>query len=172
MVRPHGLIAALLCALVTLVPFAALAGDQTVQRMDLGNGVTVTLSMAAFEPDAHEIVQCASGAPCVIDGAPIFGTDGALPTRAVTSLQVRYGATSVDLDHRGMFNAWSPFDDDRPHLTVIFRDTDSLRLRGSFSDGSAAYVAEWLILGDASVRTRIDCVECNDPSAFEPKSTD
>ncbi len=170
--RPHGLIAALLSALVTLVAMHAAALDQTVQRMDLGNGVTVTLAMAPFDPEAHDIVQCASGAPCVIDGAPVFGTDGVLPTRTVTLLQVRYDAASVDLDHRGMFNAWSPFDDDRPHLTVMYRDADGLRLRGSFSDGSAAYVAEWLILGDASVRTRIDCVECNDPSAFEPKSTE
>ena len=170
--RVNGLSAALFSALLTLVTMHVAALAQTVQSMELDDGVSITLAMAPFDPNAQAIAYCARDVPCVIDNVPIFGTDGALPAVMVTRLVVSYGAHSAKLDHSGMFNAWSPFDDDRPHLTLVHRDADGLRLRGTFSDGSAAYVAEWLVLGNASVRTRIDCLECNDPSAFETKSTD
>lgn len=167
-----GLFSALFSAVLIFIATHMTALGQTVQRMELGDGVSVTLAMVPFDPGARDIEFCARNVPCVVDGVPIFGTDGSLPTRSVTRLAVSYGSHSAELDHTGMFNAWSPYDDDRPHLTLIHRDADGVRLRGTFSDGSAAYMAEWLVLGNASVRTRIDCLECNDPSAFEPKSTD
>lgn len=177
--RVNHLTCALAGVLISLCPLPGAAGEPVVRHMDLGDGVAVTLVMEPFDPEGREIATCANAVPCAIDGVPVFGTDGALPTREVTSLHVDYGAHSAELDHSGMFNAWSPYDDDRPNVAVIHRDADSLRLRGEFSDGSATYVAEWLVLGDASVRTRIDCLECIDPaafserpSAFQPQSTD
>ena len=177
--RVNGLIAALAGALISLCPMPGATGDPVARHMDLGDGVSATLVMEPFDPEGRDIGICANDVPCAIDGVPVFGADGALPTREVTSLRVSHGAHSADLDHRGMFNAWSPYDDDRPNIAVIHRDADGLRLRGEFSDGSAAYVAEWLVLGNASVRTRIDCLECIDPaafserpSAFQPQSTD
>lgn len=177
--RINHLIGALAGALISLCPLLAPAGEPTVRHMDLGDGVAVTLVTEPFDPDGRAIVLCASRVPCVVDGVPVFGTDGALPTREIKALRVIYGGHSADLDHTGMFNAWSPFDDDRPNIAVIHRDADGLRLRGEFSDGSAAYVAEWMVRGDASIRTRIDCQECLDPaafperpSAFQPQPTD
>ena len=31
---------------------------------------------------------------------------------------------------------------------------------GEFSDGAAAYIVEWLVLGEGSARVLIDCIEC------------
>ena len=39
---------------------------------------------------------------------------------------------SIESFATGMFNAWSPFDDERPNIAVIHRDADGLRLRGEF----------------------------------------
>lgn len=131
-----------------------------LERVELGPDVALVVEARRFDPTQHRIVHCTGGAPCVIDGAPIFGTEGAMPALAVSRITLRTAGGAIELDHRGMYNPWSPKEGQRLSAVIVGRDDDEIRVRGEFSDGSAAYIAEWRVVRGAAVRTLIDCVEC------------
>lgn len=156
--------AAALCACAGGPP-APPAGAQAqpsafAERLDLGQGLQLLVEARRFDPAQHRIVRCAGGIPCVIDGSPVFGVEGAMPALAVTRIALRTVGGEIELDHRGMYNPWSPKEGQRLTAAIVARDDDEIRVRGEFSDGSAAYIAEWWVVRGAAVRTLIDCVEC------------
>ncbi|WP_147707846.1 hypothetical protein [Microvirga massiliensis] len=83
-----------------------------------------------------------------------------MPRLQVTDLALILDGKRIPLEHRGMFNPWSPVEGEDLHVRIVEDAPNGLRIRGEFSDGSAAYLAEWLVIGGGSARVLIDCVEC------------
>jgi hypothetical protein len=59
-----------------------------------------------------------------------------------------------------MYNPWSPIEGKSLNIQIVEESENGLRIRGEFSDGSATYIVEWLVLGTGSARVLIDCLEC------------
>ena len=80
-----------------------------------------------------------------------MGADGGMPETILKQAVVEFDGQHVPLDTSCMFNPWFA-EPNGPGFGV--RSTgNELRLRGWFSDGAGSYVAEWLVVPDASVRT-------------------
>lgn len=134
----------------------------TLERhtVELAPGIVLTVEIEPFVATAHQLHYCSPQQLCAIDGYPVFGTEGALPRQRLERLRVQVHGQTVALEHRGMFNPWSPIEDRKVAARLIDSGPNGLRIRAEFADGAAAYVAEWLVQGPVSARTRIDCIEC------------
>lgn len=128
--------------------------------MTLSATASLVLETRPFNPRAHRLTYCEAKRLCLIDGHPVFGVEGAIPRSEVTRLTLVLNGNRIPLDHRGMFNAWSPVEGEDVRARIVEDTPNGLRVRGEFSDGSAAYVAEWLVIRGGSARVLIDCVEC------------
>jgi len=127
----------------------------------LGDGISLFMSVVSFEPSAHKITKCKIlnwEGICLIDDKPVFGTDWELPKKQLTLALVKVAGNSIDLDVSCMFNPW--FDKPRTGDFSIKKVEGGYLLRGSFSDGAGSYEAEWLIIQNASVRTKLVHKEC------------
>ena len=136
---------------------ARLASQQVV---NLSATASITLQIQEFAPPRHRLIYCKPQRLCLIDGYPIFGTEGAVPRLQVISLVLTLDGKRIPLEHRGMFNPWSPVEGEALPIRIVEASGNGLRIRGVFSDGSAAYMTEWLVLKGRAARVLIDCVEC------------
>lgn len=151
----------ILCGAATVAAGCSPSQPQARQEIvKLADGIQLVARMREFNPQRHRLTYCEPERICLIDGHPAFGTEGAVPRLEVTSLLLLVNGDTVPLDHRGMYNPWSPVEGELLHVELATSSPPELRVRGEFSDGAAAYVAEWLVVQGASVRVAIDCVEC------------
>jgi hypothetical protein len=93
-----------------------------------------------------------------IDNQLIFGTDWGMPFTKLDKMVLKINKYKVKLDVSSMYNPWIG---DTP-LQQQFKLTPTeggYFLKGFFSDGAGAYVAEWKIINDLSVRTSISSDE-------------
>lgn len=72
--------------------FASASGQSKSKKTEnftvpLGEGISLSMTVATFDPNAHKITKCKilywSGI-CLIDGKPVFGTDWELPKNQLT----------------------------------------------------------------------------------------
>ena len=161
------LVVSLILICVTSVFVLAVASSQPRSKITenftvrLGERISLSVSVAAFEPNAHKITKCKIldwEGICLIDGKPVFGTDWEIPKKQLTRAILTVANVSIDLDCSCMFNPWI----DRPRAEdfAVEEVEGGYFLRGSFSDGAGSYEAEWLIIQDASVRTKIARKAC------------
>ena len=171
---PFCLIFRLGCLLVlysnaVVVPVTALTSEAQAQAtpgnatqvVELAENIRLTIDTRKFDPGEHELTLCEQEWVCLVDGYPVFGAEGAVPSVQVTNIRLSLEGRSIGLEHKGMYNPWSPTEDDT-HIRIVEDSPNGLRIRGEFSDGSAGYVAEWLVISGGSARVLIDCVECTD----------
>lgn len=127
----------------------------------LGDGISLQMTVASFDAKKHRIKKCQildwSGV-CLIDGKPVFGTDWELPKNQLIKASIKIGSQTINLDASCMFN---PFfgNPDRQNFTIKTVEGGYL-VRGSFSDGAGTYEAEWLIIDNSSIRTKLQNKEC------------
>jgi len=153
--------AVLLVLIATGCVYAAETQRQVTRQ--LAPDVQATLEFARFRAEDHDVVYCATGFAkyaCVIDGMPAFGTHHTIPALKVTALFLDVDGKRIELDFSGMYNPRSPREDKPLVMSITDRSEDTLVVRGKFSDGAAAYMAEWKIVRGHSVRTLLRCVEC------------
>ena len=141
-----------LCAQATVA-----TGKQTVTLSERASVVIETQKFVAHE---HKLTYCVPNRLCLIDGHPPFGVEGGVPYTQITSLTLILDRKPIPLEHWGMFNPWSPVEGEDLQIRIIDDSPNGIRIRGEFSDGSAAYIAEWLVIQGGSARVLIDCVEC------------
>ena len=140
-----------------LSAFPAIAGEQKsisdTYTISLGEGMSLHMTVAPFEPKKHKITKCQiidwSGI-CLIDGKPVFGTDWGLPRNQLVQAELRTGAKAINLDISCMYNVTAT-----PQDFTLQKVEGGYLIRGHFSDGAGSYEAEWLIIQNSSVRTRL-----------------
>jgi hypothetical protein len=138
---------------------AALPSNAREISVQLSKGLLLTATVRPFVANAHKLQYCEDEVLCLVDGYAVFGTESAIPRTELTNLTLHTSTHAVRLEHRGMFNPWSPIEGEDLHVVVV-GDSLGYRIRGRFSDGAATYVAEWLVIKNRSVRVLIDYVEC------------
>ena len=124
--------------------------------LPLGDGISLSMSIATFEPGAHKITKCKIinwEGVCLIDDKPVFGTDWELPKKQLNRASLKLAGNSIDLDVSCMFNP--RFGKLRAGDFSIKKNEGGYLLHGSFSDGAGSYEAEWLIIQNAAVRTKL-----------------
>jgi hypothetical protein len=129
--------------------------------IDLGDGILLQMTVAPFDAKKHKIKKCQildwSGV-CLIDSKPVFGTDWELPKNQLIKATLKVGVNSVNLDVSCMYNPW--FGKPDPQAFTLGKAEGGYLIKGSFSDGAGSYEAEWLIIQNSSVRTRLANKEC------------
>jgi hypothetical protein len=129
--------------------------DATRQvALDLGHGIKLTMTASPFDPRKHSVERCQhedwSGV-CLIDGKPVFGTDGDVPRARLDRATVQVKSRVVELDTSCMYDPWVG----RPDSTLFSaaENEDGILITGKFSDGAGSYFAQWLVVKGGSVRT-------------------
>jgi hypothetical protein len=149
---------------VTTMP--AFAQDSKSIKSDpytisLGEGISLQMTVVTFNASKHKIKKCQildwSGI-CLIDEKPVFGTDWELPINQLVKATVKIGSNTINLDVSCMYNPWIGKPD--PQAFKIEKVEGGYLVRGSFSDGAGSYKAEWFIIQDRSVRTKLINEEC------------
>ena len=151
------MIALLLFSLLTAAEPAPKGLEASVTRSyDLGSGRRLELVASPFTPSSHAVRRCKVlewEGVCLIDEAPIFGTDWDLPTEVLKSATLIVGELRTSLDVSSMFN---------PKLAIrkaadfkVRTVEGGLTVSGRFADGAGTYEAEWLVIDGRSIRTAL-----------------
>ncbi len=152
----------ILAVLMASVPDKAATGQSLAAKtsvLSLPSGVQVTIVEAPFAPSRNRIQGCnKDGGPCLINGRPPFGVSIGLPAFYVKSIRVSYEGRSYSLDTTNMYNAWGDRPLNRGNVRYLGGRCDGpgyCTIRGIFSDGGGAFVAQWAIYEGVSMRTVI-----------------
>lgn len=147
-----------LCLLV--VPLTVFAdGKESTSTFTLPSGVEVKIVEAAFSKIMYKVEPCKDKerTGCVINGKHPHGTASTMPKTFLKELTITYKGKSYQLDTSSMFNAWGSRPVEYPGSVRYFGgfcyDENNCAVRGLFADGSATYVAEWVIDGGRPERT-------------------
>jgi hypothetical protein len=127
--------------------------------VNLKNNIFLEMTAPPFDSAKHRVTECeimGSKVVCLIDGRPVFGTDWTLPKSELVHATVRIGSLVVDLDVSCMFNPWIDKPDARDF--TVESVYGGLLVKGNFSDAAGRYTAEWLVVQNSSVRTRLEHV--------------
>jgi len=146
-----------LLTFIMLSVFPAIAGEEkstsNFYTISLGEGMSLRMTVVPFEPKKHKITKCQiidwSGI-CLIDGKPVFGTDWGLPRNQLVQAELRIGVKTITLEVSCMYNV-AP----TPQDFIVEKVEGGYLIRGHFSDGAGSYEAEWFVIENASVRTRL-----------------
>jgi hypothetical protein len=122
-------------------------------EVPLGSGATLHLTAAPFDSAAHTLSRYPGAGVYAIDGRPFFGSDASIPETVLTSAEFEAGGTRTPLDVRGMFNPWHEAPAPHDFQVESYGIEGGWLVRGLFSDGAGSYAAEWLVVGDGSLRT-------------------
>ena len=157
-----GAIAAIALVLTPLSIFAGNLPSTQTYTIPLKEGVTLQMSVAPFRSREHRITRCEMFAEtmpehdsvvCLIDGKPVFGTDWEMPYNQLVKATLTVGGKTIDLDVSCMYN---PFYDKPDSTRFSVEKADDLYIiTGTFSDAAGSYDAQWLIIENGSVRTRL-----------------
>lgn len=142
---------------VALLAGSVALGADSVASFTLPSGVAIRIVEAPFVRAKNKIRGCTGlSTTCLINGRTPFGNDNDLPTSYVKSITASFQGKTYLLEASQMFNAWG----DRPlqvptqrYFGGSCRDTENCVFRGLFSDGGAAFVAEWRVIFGVPVRT-------------------
>ena len=156
------------------------ADEGSTLTLDLGKNVTAKVSQRPFDGAQVRIEQCRDGAGiCRINGGTPFGISSGLPRTVLAKLTVTVGGRTYELDTSNMYDAWGKRQQEARQVSQFLAaacyDQANCVVRGLFSEGAHAYVAEWAIVDGKASRTMLtgsnDVVELFDrklaPPAFE-----
>lgn len=143
-------------------PKAKMAPASVVGRKEVhfGDDISLLMITRAFEAKRHVVKLCSGGVPCLIDGRPVYGTYNSLPQVEIVSFTLKTGNKTIPLDVSAMYNPWSPREDRDIDVWLSREPENQLVIRGEFSDGAAAYFAEWEVVEGSALRTLLKCAEC------------
>jgi hypothetical protein len=145
-----------LVAVFTLGAVPPLMADDSY-TIPLGE-VSLVLAVVPFDAKKHEITECKGpdwSAVCLIDGKPVFGTDWEIPKSQLVRASLKAPDNIIELDVSCMYNPWFTKKPD-PRDFSAEKVEGGYRIRGFFSDAAGSYNAEWLVIKDSSVRTRLE----------------
>jgi hypothetical protein len=149
--------------IISIVACAGLvvAGEEgPVVTIVLGKNIQASLTESTFYPGQAKIETCSSGSGiCRINGGIPFGVAAGMPKTFLSKLTVSMEHRTYTLDTGSMYNAWGK----RPaegkgavkYLAANCYDPLNCIVRGVFSEGAAAYVAEWAIVDGRATRTML-----------------
>ena len=159
----------IITALVTLLVITSLPASAENSKsinsnsytIPLGNSMSLQMTVVPFHAKKHKVKKCQildwSGV-CLIDEKPVFGTDWELPINQLIKATVKIGSNTINLDVSCMYN---PFLGKPDRQNFIVEEVEGgYLIRGSFSDGAGSYEAEWFIIQNRSVRTKLEHKEC------------
>jgi hypothetical protein len=143
-------------------------GQVKVSSVDLGDGIILTATIETFDKSKHKLDTCDSGHDwryiCLIDGKIWFGSDMGmdLPRNQLTKLIIRIKGQEIHLETAGMFDTNREIElrEGQYHLT---KTGEEYFLEAMFSDGAGAYIVNWKIVKNKSLRTKIS----NDEGDFD-----
>jgi hypothetical protein len=146
-----------LLMILILSGFPAIASGQksnpNVYTISLEEGMSLRMTVVPFEPKKHKITKCQildwSGI-CLIDGKPVFGADWGLPRNQAVQAELRIGLKTINLDVSCMYNVYPT-----PQDFTLEKVEGGYLIKGHFSDGAGSYEAEWFVIENTSVRTRL-----------------
>ena len=120
--------------------------------------MSLRMTVVPFELKKHKITKCQiidwSGI-YLIDGKPVFGTDWGLPRNQLVQAELTIGPKTIPLDVSCMYNVTPT-----PQDFTLEKVEGGILIRGHFSDGAGSYEAEWFVVENSSVRTRLANKEC------------
>jgi len=127
--------------------------DPNSYTISLREDMSLRMTVVLFEPKKHKITKCQildwSGI-CLIDGNPVFGADWGLPRNQLVQAELRIGVITINLDVSCMYNVYPAPPDF--HFEKV---EGGYLIKGHFSDGAGSYEAEWFVIENTSVRTRL-----------------
>lgn len=123
----------------------------------LKQGITLTMVMTAVDARKHSIQRCGKESVCLIDGKPVFGSDGQMPKWKLQSMVLNLKGKKIPLDVSGMYEPWNYYQGkhygDWSSFSITHSWADVWIVRGRFSDGAGSYQAQWLVSYGKSIRT-------------------
>lgn len=106
--------------------------------------IKITLTEKEFDPKKHKIGYL-KDTPLVtsIDGKPVYGKDGDMPTQEYNSVIIEFGAQKIILPKEALANLFEP----TLEYTIANYDSknDILYIQSANSDGSGGYIIIWTI---------------------------
>ena len=148
-----------LLIILILSALPAVAGEQKlIYTISLGEGMSLRMTVVPFEPKKHKITKCQIidwYGICLIDGKPVFGADWDLPRNQLVQAVLKIGTNTINLDVSCMYNVTPT-----PQDFTLEKVEGGHLIRGQFSDGTGSYEAEWFVIQNSSVRTRLANKEC------------
>ena len=127
-----------------------------IGRLDLDKNLAIEYRVIPFDKKVYKASEGRIG--------PVFGTDGGVPITKFEGLTLIQGKRRIPLDISSMYDP-SFGQIERRQFRVQHVNARRLILTGTFSDAAGSYVAEWLVVDGASVRTLLS----NDPSTVRDK---
>lgn len=116
--------------------------------------IKLSATVSPFKQKLHKIEYCGDYL-CLIDNTPFFGTDGKLPSQQLDKITLSINGQSVVLNTKGMFNPTLTPSTITNRIQVTHFWGNVYKVKGEFSDGAGAYLAEWLIVKNQALRTAI-----------------
>ena len=145
-----------------LVYSSANSSEQSnLATLGLNSDVKLHMKIEHFIPKEHQMKYCKPAFPvdnwkgvCLIDKKPVFGTDWEMPIYILKEAYVVIKKKKIRLDTSCMYNPWFT---GKPDIKNFFikKTEGGFLINGTFSDGAGAYEAQWFIIDDASVRTKL-----------------
>lgn len=152
----------LMAFLFFIAPFSAIADEARDSfSFSLGEGISLNLTTTQFNEKNHKITECNINdrpSVCLIDGKPIFGTDLDLPRNQLVKATIKIGKNTINLDVTCMYNPWFGKPDVKKF--TLKKAYGGYLISGYFSDGAGSYEAEWFVIENSAVRTRLVKGEC------------
>jgi len=142
--------------LVFVIVFNTNADEKYIKNIK--NIGVLHIYVKPFDSKSHKIVSCGDYI-CAIDGSPFFGTDGKLPTKALSKLTFLLNNTPINLNVRSMYEPGITNDNLNDRISVQHYWGDFYKITGKFSDGSGSYVSQWLVSKHGAIRTNISDLE-------------
>jgi len=131
-------------------------------EVSLAEEYCVLMEVLEFVPSKAELELCEhldGEGICSINGDVVFGTDWRMPRTRFGFLKlVVNNVDTISLDVSGLFNPTLIGEEPR-NVFELQKTRIGLVLRGFFSDGAGSYFSEWLIIGSASLRTKVEYYE-------------
>lgn len=146
-----------LVAVYLLIPLTSCNADEIAEHT-YEHGIKLIVKTESFQATKHEIIKCRDGV-CLIDGKPFFGSDGDMPETQLASIEFKKDEKAITLDVSSMFNPAVTIDNIQRMLVVEPYWGDFYKVTGHFSGGAAAYVAQWIVSVDGSVRIHLSDFE-------------
>lgn len=138
--------------------------NSNVVNISLNDSIKLIAKIIKIKLDkVTKSIPWESGYPVLSDEI-IFGTDGADYSNIRTkleSLEIIINNRKIKLATKSMYEPGDPYllSISKRQFIIEKKPNNSLILKGYFSDGSGGYNAEWLIVGNTSVRTKINHAE-------------
>jgi len=119
--------------------------------IQLNDSIKLDLVREVFHKEKHSI-KFLNDTDLLIDNKIVFGTDGEMPKYYLKSAEISIKGQVIKLETQSIYNPWFRAKPNKNRYGMIL-DGTRLKVRGLFSDGAGSFGAEWLVLGEGSVRT-------------------